>query len=559
MAVARTPSEPMFSKVLEAVEGGEDVGSAGGPALVGSVLPVLTRWPRVARAGTGLAAELAKIAVSRSSVEKQKGDWRFADPTWDEHPVFRRVKQAYLAWSDAVVGLADDSGLDWRTEERARFVLNVVTSAASPTNFVVTNPAAVKRAYETAGVSLLRGGRNMLRDLRSNGGMPKQVDSRAFVVGETVAATPGAVVHRDEMFELIQYTPTTPNVRARPFVIVPPQINKYYFLDLAPGRSFVEYAVSKGLQPFMISWRNPTSEHSHWGLDEYASAVLAAIDVARTVTESEDVNLLSFCAGGIVASTALNHLAATGDQRVNTASFAVTLLDFDVPAMIGMLASPGLLRFSKWNSRRAGVLSGPSLSRVFTWFRPNDLVWNYWVNDYLLGNDPPSFDILAWNSDSTNLPAALHGQFLDIFGDNLLAKRNGLTVLGTPVDLSQIKLETYVVGATTDHLTPWKGCYRTTNLLSGPTTFVLSHAGHIQALVNPPGNPKAFYYVGGEPGPDPDRWQSAAERRKGSWWEHWVDWVLDRSADDRPAPRQLGSLSQPPITPAPGTYVRRQP
>jgi polyhydroxyalkanoate synthase len=304
-----------------------------------------------------------------------------------------------------------------------------------------------------------------------------------------------------------------------------------------------------------MSWRNPQPEHAKWGLEEYATSVLGAIDAARSLTGSDDVDLFGFCAGGITTAATLAHLAAIDDQRVNTASFSVTLLDFDVPALIGMLAGPGLLRLSKWNSRRAGVLDGAALGSVFTWLRPNDLVWNYWVNNFLLGQDPPVFDILTWNADPTNLPAKLHGQFLDIFGQNLLCKPGALKLFDTPIDLSRIKVETYVTGATTDHLTPWKGCYRATQLMSGPSTFILSNAGHIQAQVNPPGHPKAHYFIGGTPGPDPETWLAAAERRQGTWWEHWAEWALEHSPADRAAPTELGNDAYPVLAAAPGTYV----
>lgn len=545
----------MFADTADAAAGGEDVGSAGLLGAIPAAARLLTDWRRVAKANTGLLRELARIAANRSAVAPAKGDWRFADPTWVENPAFHRLMQAYLAWSSAVTGLAEDTGLPWQSEQRARFALNLLTSAAAPTNLLVTNPAAVKRMYETGGRSVARGLRHLAADWRSNGGMPRQVDTSTLHVGGELAVTPGAVVYRDDRFELIEYQPTTTQVHARPVVVVPPQINKYYFLDLAPGRSFVEYAVSQGLQVFMVSWRNPTRAFASWGLDDYASSVITAGEVARSVAASDDVNLMGFCAGGITAAGVLSHLANTGNALVHSMTFAVTLLDFDEPAMLGMLASPTLLRFSAGASRRAGVLPGRSLGQVFTWFRPNDLVWNYVVNNYLLGNDPPVFDILAWNADAANLPAALHHQFLDIFGGNLLCRPGALTVLGSPVDLQQVKVDTYVTGAITDHLTPWKGCYRTTGLVGGHSTFVLSNGGHIQALVNPPGNPKAFHMVGDEPGPDPEQWLAGAERHSGSWWEHWSGWATERSGEKRPARRKLGSRDYPPIAPAPGSYV----
>jgi polyhydroxyalkanoate synthase len=545
----------MFTDTQDAVFGGEDLGGWDPEAFARSLALAFRSLPRLARESVGLWAELARVTVGVSKVDAPSGDWRFADDTWSENWAFRRLKQGYLAWSDAMLGLTEDDKLDWRSAERARFAMTVLTSAAAPTNFLPSNPAALKRAFDTGGRSMARGARNFARDLRRNRGMPSQVAQGVLKVGEQLAVTSGAVVWRDERCELIRYAPTTATVRSRPVVVVTPQINKYYFLDLAPGRSFVEYEVSRGIQIFMMSWRNPQPEHAKWGLEEYATSVLGAIDAARSLTGSDDVDLFGFCAGGITTAATLAHLAAIDDQRVRTASFSVTLLDFDVPALIGMLAGPGLLRISKWNSRRAGVLDGAALGSVFTWLRPNDLVWNYWVNNFLLGQDPPVFDILTWNADPTNLPAKLHGQFLDIFGQNLLCKPGALKLFDTPIDLSRIKVETYVTGATTDHLTPWKGCYRATQLMSGPSTFILSNAGHIQAQVNPPGHPKAHYFIDGTPGPDPEAWLAAAERRQGTWWEHWADWALERSPADQAAPSELGNDAYPVLAAAPGTYV----
>jgi polyhydroxyalkanoate synthase len=549
------PSEQMFAETPEAVLGGEDVGRFDPATFTRSLSLGFKSLPRVARVSAALAAEMARVAAGVSEVDAARGDWRFADPAWNENPAYRRLKQAYLAWSEAVMELAEDASPDWRAAERARFAMTVLTSAAAPTNFMPLNPAALKRAFDTGGKSVARGARSFLRDLRHNGGMPSQVTEGVLNVGAQLAMTPGAVVWRDDRCELIRFAPTTPTVRARPVVVVAPQINKYYFLDLAPGRSFVEYQVSRGVQVFIVSWRNPRPEHASWGLDEYVGTVLGALEAARDLAGSDDVDVFGFCAGGITTAATLAHLAAIDDPLVATASFAVTLLDFEVPALIGMLADPSMLKVSKWNSRRVGVLGGSTLGSIFSWLRPNDLVWNYWVNNFLLGQDPPVFDILAWNADATNLPAKLHGQFLDIFGQNFLCHPDALSVLGTPVDLARVKVETYVTGAINDHLTPWKGCYRATQLMSGPTTFVLSNAGHIAAQVNPPGNPKAHFFAGPRPGPDPEKWLAAAERQQGTWWEHWADWALERCPADQPAPAELGSDTYPVLAAAPGTYV----
>jgi polyhydroxyalkanoate synthase len=550
-----TADPDLTGRAAEAADGGEPIGAIKLHSLAGSALRALAR-PDTVRRGAQLTREAGRIVRGSSEIAPEKGDWRFRDPAWREHPGYRRLMQLYLAWCEQATGLVEEADLKWRDAERARFLATVVTSALAPTNVLPGNPEALKRAFETGGASLARGVGNLVDDLLHNGGMPSTVNSAAFMVGKDLAATPGAVVHRDEVCEVIQYAASTPHVRARPVVMVAPQINKYYFMDLAPGRSFVEHAVAHGIPFFAISWRNPTTEQRDWDLDTYAAAVLRSIDVARHITKSDDVNLLSLCAGGILTTTVLNHLAAQGDARVRSASFGVTLLDFDVPAPVGMFDSPPLLSVARWRSRQAGVLDGRSLGSIFTWLRPNDLVWNYWVNNYLLGNDPPTFDILAWNADSANLPAALHRQFLQIFGDNALASPGVMNVLGTPVDLGSIEVDTYVTGATTDHLTPWRGCYRTTQLLKGNSTFVLSNAGHIASLINPPGNPKSHYFAGPEPGGDPEGWYAAAHKEQGTWWEHWATWVLERSGEERKAPARVGNRRHRPLEDAPGSYVR---
>jgi polyhydroxyalkanoate synthase len=466
--------------------------------------------------------------------------------------------QSYLAWAQTLTTALADADVDWRDTERARFLLEILISGVSPTNFLAGNPAALKHAFETGGLSLAKGAKSLVSDVARNGGMPRTVDASGFTVGENLAATPGAVIYRDEVCEVLQYSPSTPETRTRPVLIVPPQINKYYFMDLAPGRSFVEYQVSQGLPIFVISWRSAGRDQADWDFDVYAAAVERVIDVVRDISGSDDVNLLALCAGGILTSAVLNHLAAGSDSRVRSASFGVTLLDFSVQAPIGMFRTAPVLALARRKSRRAGVLDGSSLGAVFSWLRPNDLVWNYWVNNYLMGKDPPRFDILAWNADSTDLPAALHRQFLQIFERNVLAHPGELTVLDTPVDLRTITVDTYVTGATTDHLTPWRACYETTQLFSGKSTFVLSNAGHIASLINPPGNPKAHYFAGPEPVRDPDDWLARAERQPGTWWDHWSAWIKDedRSGAERRAPTKLGSRRHPPLEPAPGAYVR---
>jgi polyhydroxyalkanoate synthase len=546
------------AKAAESAAGGEAVGIPSLPEAVGGLATALSQRGTVAREAARLGLELTRIAVGKSGVAPAKGDRRFTDPAWSSNPFFKMIAQSYLASAaamEAIVSAMGEGRGDTRAEQ-ARFAANIVTSAVAPVNFLATNPAAIKHAFDTGGVSLLRGVRNYARDLRHNGGMPQMVEPGAFEVGRDLAVTPGAVVARDEVAEVLQYAPAGETVHERPVLIVPPPIGRFYFLDLRPGRSFVEYATRRGLQVFLISWRNPTPAQAGWDLDTYAARVSAAIDTVREITGSGDVNLMGFCAGGIIATTLLNHLAATGDDRVHSISYAVTLLDFGLRAPITAFSGRGLISFASRRSARKGIITSRQMGNAFTWMRPDDLVFNYWVNNYLMGNKPPAFDILAWNADGTNLPGALHGQFLDIFRDNLLTRPGELAVLGTPVHLAGIKVPAFVTGALTDHLTPWKGCYQTTQLLGGPSTFVLSYSGHIASLVNPPGNPKAHYWTGGPPGPDPEQWLAGASKQQGSWWEAWADWALERSGERQPAPGTLGAGRYPVLSPAPGLYVR---
>lgn len=542
----------------DAVAAAEPIGVPSVGGLLSAAGDTLLQGRSVARASVGLAAGLGRVALGRSELAPARGDWRFKDPTWTTNSLYKRLAQGYLAACEAVEQILDDmqSANDPHRADRARFAMGILTSAAAPTNTLWGNPAAIKKTFETGGANLIRGLRNFVDDVRHNGGMPSMAKQGELRVGEDMAVTPGQVVAKDDYAELLQYAPSTPTVHERPMLVVPPPIGRFYFLDLRPGRSFVEYSASRGLQTFLLSWRNPGPEQADWDIDTYAQRISSAIDTVREITKSDDVNLVGFCAGGILQTAVLNQLAALGDDRVHTASYAVTLLDFGQPAPIGAFSSPRLLSLARWNSSRQGVIRARAMSGVFTWMRPNDLVWNYWVNNYLMGEDPPVFDILSWNADGTNLPAALHRQFLHIFEHNPLPTPGQLESLGTPIDLSSIKVPHYVVGAIADHLTPWKGTYRTTQLLGGDSTFVLSNAGHIASLVNPPGNPKASYFTGStNADASPNEWLDGATQQSGSWWEHWAGWALERSGAEVAAPKKLGSRRNPARESAPGSYV----
>ncbi len=315
------------------------------------------------------------------------------------------------------------------------------------------------------------------------------------------------------------------------------------------------YLVANGLQVFTISWRNPTPEHREWGFDTYDHAILEAIDVVRAITGSLDINILGACLGGMTLATLLGHLAARGDRRIHAVTFLVTVLDSNIESTMGLFATKETIEAARQVSRLRGVIEGQEMARAFAWLRPNDLIWNYWVNNYLIGNDPAAFDVLYWNNDTTRLPARLHGDLLGVLETNAFAHPGTLTVLETPIDLSQVTNDAYIIAGTTDHITPWQGCYATTQLLGGEVKFILSNSGHIQAILNPPGNPKASYFVNERYPADPEQWQARAQKRAGAWWEDWRDWLGQRSGEQKAAPQALGNEQYQPGIPAPGSYV----
>ena len=502
-----------------------------------------------------LARELGRIGIGRSEVEPNKKDKRFTDPAWSGNPLLHRVMQAHIATAQTAATLVGDAELDWQDDERVRFTLTNVVDALAPSNTPL-NPLLWKAIIDTGGRSAVTGIRRMVSDLASAPRVPSMVDSDAFTVGEDLAVTPGAVVLRTPVFELIQYRPSTETVREVPLVMVPPTINKYYIADLAPNRSIVEHYVSQGQQVFMMSWRNPDERHADWGIDDYGQAVLDALDAAQEITGSDRASVQAFCSGGIITAMVLAHLAAQGQQdRIATASFAVTVLDWERAGTIGALMDPEAVREAVEKSRKKGYLDGAALAEVFAWLRPNDLIWNYWVNNYMQGRQPPAFDILYWNADTTRMTAGLHRDFIEIAVGNSLTEAGRATMLGTPVDLSTITVDTYVTAGIADHLCPWQSCYRTTQLLGGESRFILSTNGHIASLVNPPTNPKSTFQVAASTPPDPEEWLAAAETTKGSWWPDYTAWLAERSGEEVPAPSALGGGRREVLAEAPGTYV----
>jgi polyhydroxyalkanoate synthase len=517
----------------------------------------LARHPvRVAARGRHLAAELARIGVGRSRLAPHEKDRRFAEEGWTHNIALRRTLQTYLALGESARGLVDDAELGWTDEQRIRFLVDNLVEAVAPSNHPFLNPKVVKRIIDTGGGNLLEGGRRFLRDFAVPPRVPSMVEPDAFEVGVDLAVTPGAVVLRTDVFELIQYTPQTPRVRTVPLLIVPPTINKYYVIDLAEQRSLVEHLVAGGQQVFCISWRNPDARHADWGTDTYGEAVVAAMEAARSITRQDRVALFGLCSGGMLASMVMGHLAATGDlDRVAAFSLAVTVLDQERAGITSALLSPEAAAAATRRSREKGYLDGRKLAEVFAWLRPNDLVWNYWVNNYLLGRAPKPFDILYWNADSVRMTAAVHRDFLELALRNGLTTPGGARMLGSDIDLGKVDTDAYVVAGIADHLCQWESCYRTTQLLGGDTRFVLSTSGHIASMVNPPGNPKASYRTASDNPPDPEEWLGSATKVKGSWWADYLGWLAERTGPERQRPRRLGSVAYAPICDAPGTYV----
>jgi polyhydroxyalkanoate synthase subunit PhaC len=505
----------------------------------------------------GLLAELGRIATGASSLVPDAKDRRFADPAWRESIAYRSLVQGYLAWGNALYRFLDQATLEKCDTDRARFVVSLLVDALAPTNALVGNPVALKRLVDTGGASFVHGLENFFGDLVGNGGLPAQVDRKTFAVGKNLATTPGSVVHRTSVMELIQYRPMTDHVHTRPLLIAPPQINKFYVFDLAPEKSIVQYCLKGNLQTFAISWKNPTPAERRFGIDTYVGALEEAVDVMRETTGSEDINIWGSCSGGITMSAFLAHLAARGETKIHSATVAVCLLDMAVTqnTTAGLFVTPESIAAAKSASQLAGVLEGQELARMFALMRPNDLIWNYWVNNYLLGNAPPAFDVLYWNNDTTRLAARLHADFLDLIDVNPFVNAGQLDVRGIPLDMRGVNLDSYVVAGLSDHITPWQGCYNTAKLYGERSSFILANSGHIQSLLNPPGNPKACFWTGAGKTADAEMWLAQAAKHSGSWWPHWLEWIKARSGDMTSAPAALGSEQNPPLEAAPGRYV----
>ncbi|MEO0678900.1 MAG: alpha/beta fold hydrolase [Pseudomonadota bacterium] len=538
------------------IETSTDLAKAMGEMLIASVRKPDRLFDAYARALRGTLESV----VNASDVGPEKGDKRFMDPIWSSNPAYKALMQTYLIWSKSMTDWVDALDMEERNKLRAKLVTSILTDSIAPTNMLLGNPAAMNKTLETGGKNLVSGAKNLIDDMINNGGLPSSVDKSKFKVGENIAVTPGDVVYREEILELIQYKPATDKVFARPIFIVPPQINKFYAWDLAPDRSCIEFLVAQGHTVFIVSWRNPGPDHADWGMDAYIAGLDRASAVACEIAKAEDLNVVGACSGGITAALLLAYWAAKGEARCNAFTLLVAILNLDGArdTTMGLFANFETLELARMFSQSKGVLPGKALQQAFAWLRPNDLIWSYWVNNYLLGKEPPAFDVLFWNADTTNLPAALHGDMISIMAKGGARKGADLTVLGEHVSLDTVTCDQFLVGGVTDHITPWEGCYLSLDAFGGNNEFVLSRAGHVQSIINPPGNPKASFMTNTGPHASPEEFLAGATSHPDSWWLYWADWLAERGGAQVAAPKAPGSTRYRSLAPAPGEYVHEQ-
>lgn len=515
---------------------------------------------RVMRHAKGLGEDMVKIMTGKSDLAPHPKDKRFQDPAWQYNPFFRAGAQYYLAVQKGMSNWIEDLELDDLERNRANFISNIIIDSLAPTNTLAGNPLAQKQVINSGGLSLIKGLQNAYNDLTKNKGMVSQVDKRPFKLGENIATSKGSVVLRTEMMELIHYAPTTDEVYEVPQLTIPPQINKMYINDLSPEKSIIKWQVDNGMQTFVISWRNPSKEQGSWDMADYIASCEEALAAVSEISGSKKVNVSAGCSGGQTASVLASKLAATKNDILGSLTLMVCVLhpkQTDIEA--GSLVSENGMKLARQRAAKKGVIKADDLARGFAWLRPNDLIWNYVINNYLLGMDPPAFDVLYWNSDATNLSASLMGDFLTLYEELAFSTPGNTEMADHKVDLTNVTADLFILGGVTDHITPWKATYRSTQLFgSKDITYVLSQSGHMQAILNPPTNPKAKYFIQKKKGKLPetaDDWLQGTEEVKGSWWPLWMEWIQKRSGKKKTAPKALGSKSFAPTDPAPGLYV----
>ncbi len=507
-------------------------------------------WSNVVKRAAG--QEVEPVVVP------EKGDRRFQATEWKEIPYFDFLRQSYLLNARWLAELADAAKLEPHRKQKLKFFTRQIVDAMCPANFPATNPEALKLAIETKGQSLAQGYKNLVNDLEK--GRISMVDESVFAVGENLARTPGSVIFQNEIFQLIHYRPTTEKVREVPFLIIPPFINKYYILDLQPDNSFVRYAVEQGFSTFLVSWRNMPPELGTLSWDDYIEhAVLKALEVVLNVAGADKANMLGFCVGGTLLATALAALAARGDQRVNTLTLLTTMLDFSDVGEIGVYLDEAYVEKREADFANGGLLRGSELASTFASLRANELVWFYVVNNYLKGRTPEAFDLLYWNSDGSHLPGTLYAWYVrNMYFENNLRVPGKLSALGTPLDLRNITIPTFVLAAREDHIVPWHSAYISARLLGSENIeFVLAASGHIAGVINPASKNRRNYWVGdGKLHESHEEWLASAAQVPGSWWPRWAEWLAKQSGREVPAPKKTGNRTYAELEPAPGSYVK---
>jgi polyhydroxyalkanoate synthase subunit PhaC len=493
-------------------------------------------------------------------IQADPKDRRFRDDAWKENEVFDFIKQSYLLSARFVQDVVTHvDGLDAHTAQKVDFYARQFVDAMSPSNFLLTNPEVLRKTAETGGDNLIKGLQNLLSDLERGRGKLriKMTDMEAFKIGENIAVTPGKVVFQNELMQLIQYSPTTDKVLKRPLVIFPPWINKFYILDLRPKNSFVRWAVAQGHTVFMVSWVNPDERLADRGFDDYMrEGVLAALDAIEAATGERGVNAIGYCLGGTLLGTALAYMAADDDDRVRSATFFVSMLDFRESGELNVFIDEEQLKMLEEKMNKRGFLEGSEMANTFNMLRANDLIWSFVVNNYLMGNDPFPFDLLYWNSDSTRMPARMHSFYLrNMYQENRLAQPGGITIDGVGIDLSRVKVPAYFISTREDHIAPWKTTYTGTHMLGGKSRFVLAASGHIAGVVNPPEGGKYSHWINPDLPERAEDWFAGATEIAGSWWPDWQRWVT--ALDKRQVKaRQPGDGKLPVIEDAPGSYVK---
>ena len=493
-------------------------------------------------------------------VQPDKGDKRFKDDDWAENVLFDFVKQSYLLAARALrEAVSDLQGLDPKTAEKVDFYTRQYIDALSPTNFALTNPKVVKATLESGGENLLKGLQQLLTDLERGKGQLRisMTDLEAFELGKNVATTPGKVVFQNALMQLVQYNPSTEQVSKRPLLIIPPWINKFYILDLRPKNSFIKWAVDQGFTVFIISWVNPDERLADKNFEHYISeGTLAALDAIEKATGVNEINAAAYCIGGTLLASTLAYMAAKGDERIKSATFFTTMLDFSDPGELGVFIDEEQIGLIEKRMQERGYLEGSEMSSVFNLLRANDLIWSFVVNNYLLGKEPMAFDLLYWNSDSTRMPRAMHSFYLrNMYLDNKLKDPGGVTLLGQPIDLRAIQTPAYFISTREDHIAPWTSTYMGARLFGGPVKFVLGGSGHIAGVINPADSNKYGYWTNSKLPETSDEWLSGAKANDGSWWPDWFKWVKRYAGADLPA-RTPGDGQLPVLEDAPGSYVK---